>query len=686
MATLTYKLKTIDFLGRKVPVVLQNENGPCPLLAIANVLLLRNQIELPVNCPEVSQERLMSLVAGLLLDSNSEQRLDSQASEEYKANLRQHIADAIARLPKLTTGVDVNVQFHDIRGFEFTDEVAIFDLMDINLVHGWLADPQDTVVAEAIGRSSYNDLVSPVPAGLGTSLQAPIVQILPPTPQTSLASMHHPLPSGDLAAALGTSPRQTKPMHMSPLSSVPMTGTSPSPGELDASGMGMGSALSLASGSQQQALEEEDSQALQEALALSLQLSAQGGDAGITSAHELASADASTVRPAESAAPPHAPDQQADAPQLPLEAQVHSVGSAVAAHLTSQASADPPTVAGTSHVAPGSGGVPEASALPSSRAPTAQDQDRGGPAGAQLEAPLGTQQPSTGPASDPDRMRSPEPSTGSAAESDRGARKQEALLIQHFLESTSSQLTHYGLVRLHEGLKPRELAVFFRNNHFNTIFFHNDHIHILVTDQGYMFEKDVVWERLTAVNGDTEFVSSSFAPFASHASELQDQAATAAQLAQAAFAQVVPPRQPLGTAAGGSAAVDSDADFALALQLQQEEERREEDRRAAAQQAQRAEQQGQQAQQQGKAQPRGTLNTSLGVKMSGAGDRKEALNQVADQKFGKSFEELDGKARQSVGGTVGGQRTADGASDTVNPPAEGIKATGNDGASQKQNS
>ncbi len=50
-----YKLKRIDFFGRKVPIALQNENGPCPLLAIANILLLKKQIVLPEHAPAVSQ-------------------------------------------------------------------------------------------------------------------------------------------------------------------------------------------------------------------------------------------------------------------------------------------------------------------------------------------------------------------------------------------------------------------------------------------------------------------------------------------------------------------------------------------------------------------------------------------------------------------------------------------------------
>lgn len=54
----SYKLKTIQFFGRRVPIVTQNENGPCPMLSLANVLLLRNQIQLSPDAPDVSQVSL----------------------------------------------------------------------------------------------------------------------------------------------------------------------------------------------------------------------------------------------------------------------------------------------------------------------------------------------------------------------------------------------------------------------------------------------------------------------------------------------------------------------------------------------------------------------------------------------------------------------------------------------------
>ena len=48
------------------------------------------------------------------------------------------MADALAELPKLATGVDVNVRFTDgPLAFEFTAETAVFDLLRLPLVHGW---------------------------------------------------------------------------------------------------------------------------------------------------------------------------------------------------------------------------------------------------------------------------------------------------------------------------------------------------------------------------------------------------------------------------------------------------------------------------------------------------------------------------------------------------------------------
>lgn len=86
------------------------------------------------------------------------------------------------------------------------------------------------------------------------------------------------------------------------------------------------------------------------------------------------------------------------------------------------------------------------------------------------------------------------------------------LLADSFLESTASQLTYHGLSVLHATMRPDELAILFRNNHFSTIYKspHNNNLYTLVTDNGYLNHKNVVWETLDSIDGDGRFCNSQF--------------------------------------------------------------------------------------------------------------------------------------------------------------------------------
>jgi hypothetical protein len=84
-------------------------------------------------------------------------------------------------------------------------------------------------------------------------------------------------------------------------------------------------------------------------------------------------------------------------------------------------------------------------------------------------------------------------------------------VLQAFLDRTASQLTFHGLLQLHEHLRERQLCVFFRNNHFCTMFKVHGKLYLLVTDEGYGGEPRVVWELLDDVGGDTEFCTAAFA-------------------------------------------------------------------------------------------------------------------------------------------------------------------------------
>jgi hypothetical protein len=38
--------------------------------------------------------------------------------------------------------IDINVYFNSINGFEPTAELALFDLFNVDLVHGWVVDSE----------------------------------------------------------------------------------------------------------------------------------------------------------------------------------------------------------------------------------------------------------------------------------------------------------------------------------------------------------------------------------------------------------------------------------------------------------------------------------------------------------------------------------------------------------------
>uniref|UniRef100_A0A3Q3XID9 Ubiquitin carboxyl-terminal hydrolase n=1 Tax=Mola mola TaxID=94237 RepID=A0A3Q3XID9_MOLML len=74
----------------------------------------------------------------------------------------QNMSDAMAVLPKLSTGLDVNVRFTGVSDFEYTPECIVFDLLDIPLYHGWLVDPQVQSMVASVGKLSYNQLVEKI--------------------------------------------------------------------------------------------------------------------------------------------------------------------------------------------------------------------------------------------------------------------------------------------------------------------------------------------------------------------------------------------------------------------------------------------------------------------------------------------------------------------------------------------
>jgi hypothetical protein len=174
----TYLVKWVVFDKTSLPIILQNENGPCPLISICNVLLLRKQMVLSANIKQITCNNLIETLADTLFNvfvpkwSKSRENLANQSEAnvirhkddqarlvELQLNLEKNIEGCLEIFEKLKFGLDVNVKFSSCRDFEYTRELDIFDIFNISLYHGWLIDPQEVMLYKQFSNKSYNQIV-----------------------------------------------------------------------------------------------------------------------------------------------------------------------------------------------------------------------------------------------------------------------------------------------------------------------------------------------------------------------------------------------------------------------------------------------------------------------------------------------------------------------------------------------
>ncbi|KAG8537689.1 hypothetical protein GDO81_024067 [Engystomops pustulosus] len=114
-------------------------------------------VKLPPQKELITSEELMAHLGDCILSIQPQEN-----SEALQLNFQQNVNDAMTVLPKLSTGLDVNVRFTGVADFEYTPECIVFDLLNIPLYHGWLVDPQSSEVVQAVGKLSYNQLVEKI--------------------------------------------------------------------------------------------------------------------------------------------------------------------------------------------------------------------------------------------------------------------------------------------------------------------------------------------------------------------------------------------------------------------------------------------------------------------------------------------------------------------------------------------
>lgn len=86
--------------------------------------------------------------------------------------------------------------------------------------------------------------------------------------------------------------------------------------------------------------------------------------------------------------------------------------------------------------------------------------------------------------------------------------------VRLWLEENSTQLTAYGLEKLDQGMSPDLVVIFFRNNHFSTLYKANNHdFYLLITDTAFLKSNKYVWQSLISASGSEDlFFTGDFLP------------------------------------------------------------------------------------------------------------------------------------------------------------------------------
>lgn len=154
--SLTFDTKLIQLHGKTYPILLQNENGPCALIAICNLLILNNSkhskqlYRLLKDVKRIPLDDIIQCLANLIINNVvNTVKIDSEND-----GMELDIDKCLLLLPNLHKGLVVNPNFNG--SFKHNDGDGIIfkflELLNIKLLHGWIID--DT----RLSKFSYDDV------------------------------------------------------------------------------------------------------------------------------------------------------------------------------------------------------------------------------------------------------------------------------------------------------------------------------------------------------------------------------------------------------------------------------------------------------------------------------------------------------------------------------------------------
>ncbi len=182
----TYQIRLVNWYDvssptnpRRSPIMVQNANGPCPLLALVNALVLTTRSDITTALVETLRVR-EQVSLGLLLDAVIDELMSGR--RRGSGGILPDVSELYAFLVTLHTGMNVNPRFvpseeatvnlmdapidmptnlHESRkagGFEDTREMRLYSTFSIPLIHGWIP-PRNHPAFAALKRTAetYED-------------------------------------------------------------------------------------------------------------------------------------------------------------------------------------------------------------------------------------------------------------------------------------------------------------------------------------------------------------------------------------------------------------------------------------------------------------------------------------------------------------------------------------------------
>ena len=182
----TYQIRLVNWYDamspsnpRRSPVMVQNANGPCPLLALVNALVLTTRSDITTALVETLRVR-EQVSLGLLLDAVIDELMSGR--RRGSGGVLPDVSELYAFLVTLHTGMNVNPRFvpseestinlmdapidmptsllesRKAGGFEDTREMRLYSTFSIPLIHGWIP-PRNHPAFAALKRTAetYED-------------------------------------------------------------------------------------------------------------------------------------------------------------------------------------------------------------------------------------------------------------------------------------------------------------------------------------------------------------------------------------------------------------------------------------------------------------------------------------------------------------------------------------------------